>query len=231
MALIVLRGRFGRIIPLWMKCLAFGLGASWVVALGHWALVESGTLPRDVFNIIDNDAAGVTLLEHAYRAANGLPPRGNNDEKYYVMAYGWPVRNWGTIFREDFSFPWQLGVRPVWALDLRAIWATSNRTVDPRNPAFSPASPPPPYPSGVPRLLMFADPYERYLPIFPLIGHSVLASAIYGAPLFVWLKVRDARRRRGHCERCGYDCSGTPRSHPCPECGTPDHHRTLRRKP
>lgn len=207
-------------MPLWIRCLVLGMGISWLVAVAHWILVETGVRPREVFDLADNDVAGATLVEHAYRATNGLPPRGSHDERYYVIAYGWPVRNWGTMFREAFAFPWQAGVRPVWAIELRSMWAPSGRTTDPRHPEFSPAAPPPPYSSGVARVLMFSDPYERYFPAFPLIGHSMLASGLYGLPFYVWFKRRELRARRGRCDRCGYDLNGL-RLYPavCPECG------------
>jgi hypothetical protein len=222
MALVVVHGRFGRIVPLWLRCVTLGLAISWLVAVGHWLLVDTGIRPRPVFARSDADASGVSIIETAHRAVTGLPPHNADPpggfNRYEAIAYGWPIANWGTVFRQRHVFVWQTGVDPIIAVDVRRIWPPADLP-DPYRPALTKQQIASQCAAGACPPTNGTDVYQRYLPVFPLIGHSMVASVLYGLPFYVWLKRRDLRRRRGHCERCGYDRSGT-RAGPCPECGS-----------
>jgi hypothetical protein len=223
-------GRYGRRIPLWIRCIALGLFISWVSAFSHFLLVEIGHLPRyqglswsTALTHPDEDFSGVAVVELVDRRLRGAPARGGDPvgslERYHAVAYGWPIANWGSLFRERDVLIWQTGLRPVVAIDLRPIWPVSGRQIDPRNPTASPQNPPPPYPSGCPRPILYYDPYERYLPVFPLVGQSLLVSLLYGLPFYIAFRWRDVRRRRGSCVGCGYDLTSLAAATMCPECG------------
>ena len=226
MALLSRRGHWGRRVPLWIRCLALGLAISWGVAMGHWLLVEAGEMPRfRTLNAVDVDSSGVDIVEKIHRAANGLPRRMADPPgqfmRYEAVAYGWPIANWGSVFRKRDAFYWQTGVDAIVALDVRPLWPPADLP-DPYRPALTRAQAAAICAAGGPcPTTLFYDPYQRYLPVFPLVGHSMLASVLYGVPFFVYFRVRESRRRRGHCARCGYDCSTLPGGAPCPECGVP----------
>lgn len=223
MKFLAYRGRFGRYVPLWLRAMLIGLGLSFVVAVGNWVLVESAVLPRfRSVMAVDADASGVALVEYAHRAAAGLPAH-NADQpgkymRYEAIAYGWPIANWGCVFRRRDTVVWQTGVDPIIAVDVRGIWPATDLP-DPYRPALTRQMIAAQCAAGACPPTNGTDAYQRYLPVFPLIGHSMVASVLYGLPWYVWLKRRDLRRRRGHCERCGYDRSTLPGGAPCPECG------------
>jgi hypothetical protein len=214
-------GRFGRRIPLWIRCAAFGLVVSWFIALGHWVLVETGQSPRltDARGA-DADASGVTIVEALHRKTTGLPPRRYDPPAavldYDVVAYGWPVANWGTIFRQRPVYIWQTGVDPIVGVNVRSLWPSSDLP-DPRNQNITPQYLATALAAGECVNSNATDPYQRYLPVYPLIGQSMLASLVYGAPLFACFAWRD--RRRGGCHTCGYRLEGIASDAPCPECG------------
>ncbi len=222
MALVALQGRFGRFFPLWVRCAVVGLALSWMIAIGHWLLVETGQLPRiRTHMVVDADSSGQAIVEAIHCRITGLWP---NEapflvDGYTTIAYGWPIANWGTVFRQRSTAFWQSGVDPVVAVDMRWLWPPGNLP-DPYHPTLTLAARNAQCAAGgpCPRTLCF-DAYQRYMPIFPLVGHSMLASVFYGLPFFAWYKWREVRRRRGHCASCGYDRSTLPPLGPCPECG------------
>ena len=64
--------------------------------------------------------------------------------------------------------------------------------------------------------------YDRYaLPIW--VVAMIVLLPVWWAVLVVALRWRRrrSRRRKGLCERCGYDLRGNPSSGACPECGAP----------
>lgn len=210
-----------RCLPLWVRCVGIGLCASWLVALGDWLLTELGARARPVFVTKDQDFSGASAVEYFYRRAHGMPPRGELplDSQFYAISYGWPIRNWGTVFQDTSASPWQLGIKPVLAVDLRSIWPPGANGRDPMNPQYSPQNPPPPLASGCARAILYFDPYARYLPSFPLFGPSLLASIVYGFPLFLACKLRQRRHEHHQCRACGYETRQL-QSSLCPECGT-----------
>jgi hypothetical protein len=190
------------------------------MAMGHWLLVETGARPRPVFVRPDVDAGGVTLVEGVHRRATGLPSRLADAPgafmRYEAIAYGWPIANWATVFRQREAFYWQTGVDPIIAIDVRGLWPPSDLP-DPYRPTLTKQQITTQCAAGACPPTNGTDAYQRFLPIFPLVGQSMLASVLYGLPCYVWLKRRELRRRRGHCVSCGYDCSGL---FSCPECGS-----------
>ena len=215
-----IRDRFGRLIPLWIVCLLFGLLLSWVVALGDWLLVESGQRIRPFLSRPSNDVSGVDLVEAGHRIVKHLPKHGFDADRYFVIGYGWPFPCWGTVFWERGSSSWQTAISPVVAIDVRPIWPAGDLP-DPAYPhitrssllvASAPGTCPPP--------TLAYDRFQRYLPVFPLVGPSLLAAFLYGFPLYVWVKYRRRRFRRGVCHTCDYQLSGLAgRASHCPECG------------
>lgn len=213
----------GRIVPLWLRCLALGLAISWLVALGHWLAVETAVRPRPVFDRPDDDGSGLAMFEWMHRLATGRPPR-NADQpdswmRYEVIAYGWPVTNWGQVFVNHGAYVWQTNVDPIVALDVRGLWPPGDLP-DPFYPTLTRAQAAAMCSAGSCPPSNCTDGYQRYLPVFPLIGHSMLASLFYGLPFYAWFKWREVRRRRGCCLRCGYSLAGLS-SGVCPECGIP----------
>lgn len=212
--------------PRWPLFLLLGGGLSYAVALTHWILVEIDTLPRPVFHQPDDAAGGQALVEMIHVRLTGQRPRdpGSGVDGYVTVAYGWPIANWGTVFRRCRAVTWQLGVDPVVAVDLRTIWPPTSK-VDPYAPNAAGSS------------ATAWDGYERYLPVFPLLGHSLLASGFWGGLLaFAWYgAARIGRRQRSGdqpCVACGYDLAGLAARCACPECGaTPsiDGHESTRR--
>lgn len=222
MSLISLRGRFGRLMPLWIRCLFAGLLLSWVTATGHWLLVETGRTPRlrSVF-VVDADLSGLAVIRSVHCRLTGIWP---GDPKlpisnYTIIAYGWPIANWGTVFREIGTFNWQSGVEPLIGVDVRSIWRPLPLP-DPYYPNETMQTIASKRAAGIaaPFTLCY-DAYERYFPIFPLFAHSVGASLFYGLPLYIFFRWREAKHRRGRCDACGYDVSTLPAGSGCPECG------------
>ncbi len=229
---VLLRGQFGRLIPLWVRCLLLGLAVSWIAALVHWILVETGRLPRltSVF-VLNADVSGQAIVEAVHSRVTGqwrgeVPPSPDMDwvSHYRTVAYGWPIANWGTVFRQRGTYYWQDGVDPVFALNVDSLWAGGSLP-DPTRPhltrqdivrlnAEATAA------GTCPLSTRGVDPFERYLPIFPLVGHSLLASVLYGLPFFAWFKWREMKCR-GHCDHCGFSLAGLPTGAVCPECGKP----------
>jgi hypothetical protein len=77
------------------------------------------------------------------------------------------------------------------------------------------------YPLWIPGRVM--DWEQSMLPLRPVLPGFFLGTLVWAATSFglAWGCVslrREARRRRGRCESCGYDLSGTPAG-VCPECG------------
>lgn len=222
MVRVEFHGRFGRFIPLWVRCAMAGLFVSLMVASGHWLMVEIGVLARPVFRQPDSTASGQSLIEAVHCRATGEWPREApfTVDGYQTVSYGWPVANWGAVFRQRSAFYWQSGVEPLLTLDVQRIWARWPLPDPYENVAGQQLK-------GAPRVGMSNprgsslgyDPYERYLPVFPLIGHSLLACVIYGLPIYGYFRWREARLRRGACQNCGYDLSATPGISKCPECG------------
>ncbi len=226
------RGRVFRLIPLWVSCALLGLGTSWITAFAHWILVETGHIPRLTgVHQIDADISGQGLVVAVHTRFTGrvpreIPPSEEMDwvSHYTTIAYGWPVANWGTVFRQRSTYYWQDGVDPVLALNVGWLWP-GGLLSDPTRPhltrqeilqvnasAIAAGKPP--------MSTLGFDPYERFLPIFPLVGHSMVASFIYGLPFFIWFKWREIRRR-GHCDHCDFSLAGLPPGAVCPECGKP----------
>lgn len=230
MKIICLRNQRGSLIPLWIKCFVVGLIISWVVALGHWSLVEVGWLPRltltnGAYFVLDSTSSGeevvrairyqITAEDRGVASPTSAKPVIN---KYTTLAYGWPFPNLGTIFIERNSLFWQLGVEPVIALDLRAFW-TPLVLPDPYFPDVPTTSGLIVRPNGCAIASLWYDPYVGYLPIFPLFEQSLLAGLVYGTPLFLYVMRRRRVARRGSCEGCGYHVANLPNATPCPECG------------
>jgi hypothetical protein len=206
-------GRFGRRIPLWVRCLALGLAVSWVPAISHWLLIETGVLPRfgnDPHTPVYADF-GLPLAEDLHRRHMGYDP---SYPEYVAVGYGWPVRNWGTVFTLH-----RAGriAAPVMAVNLRSIWPEGDLPdpiyrMDEQQVAEQCAT-------GVCPPTDGTDAYQRYLPVFPLILQSMIASVIYGVPFYIVFRWRDARRRRGSCVGCGSDLDSPADATMCPECG------------
>lgn len=65
---------------------------------------------------------------------------------------------------------------------------------------------------------------ERAIPLRPLALGTIVNTTVYAIPIVVlfWLLPamrRNARRARGHCERCSYSLVGVSPDGICPECG------------
>ncbi|MBX3405351.1 MAG: hypothetical protein KF869_01200 [Phycisphaeraceae bacterium] len=192
---------------------------SLVVAWAHWLLVEIGTLPRPVFQQPDSAASGQSLIEAVHCRMTGEWPREEPFavDSYKIIAYGWPIANWGTVCRQRRVFYWQTGVDPLLSVDLQRVWPRTplpdpyEVVAGPRAAAIRATNP-----CGT---SLGYDPYERHLPVFPLVGHSLLACLVWGLPIYGYLRWREGRFRRAACQSCGYDLSATPRNTKCPECG------------
>lgn len=231
MKIETLRHWFVRAVPLWVRCLGLGLALSYLIALGHWVLIEVGSLPRFCAEGMrtglmhpDADAGGVAALEFLHRAATGLPQRGwdqpDQAVEYRAIAYGWPLANWAAVFHVRGAYFWQDGVSPVIAISVRPLWPDGHLP-DPYRPELTRLQAASMGPSGCPAPTRCTDAFQRYVPVFPLFLPSLLAAALYGLPFYVWLKRRELRGRRGNCEHCGYDLRGLPRQPAvCPECGS-----------
>jgi hypothetical protein len=166
-------------------------------------------------------------VEDIHRYHKGYLPRYADPSpgvvNYRCVAYGWPFRNWGTLFADRPVLRTHgtgaSGIDAVLAVNLRPMWPEADMP-DPVTrwsqkdiAAFRGAGM---FPSST-----GTDPYQRYLPIMPLGLNSLLASLLYGTPFFIILYRRDLRRRRGLCSACAYDLTALPAAAPCPECGTP----------
>jgi hypothetical protein len=185
-------------------------------------MVELGARPRPVFRQPDSTASGQSLIELVHCRVTGEWPREAPFavDGYQTIAYGWPVANWGTVFRHRSAFYWQIGVDPLLTLDLQRVWPRGPLRDPYENVAGRQLKNAPRVGMSNPRGSSLAyDPFERYLPIFPLIGQSLLACAIYGLPIYGYFRWREARLSRGACQKCGYDLSATPGITKCPECG------------
>ena len=209
-----LRGRFGRLFPLWLRCLCGGLVISWVVAIGHWLLVETGRLPREVESGPEYTTSGQAVAEMACGYLTGVQPRDPASNfsvsGYTMIGYGWPVRSLGTLFRQRMVCDWQDGVESVVAVNIQNLW--------PRSGLPDPFFPSQPAQTVTSRSLGYNG-YSRFLPVFPLFGASLVASVFYGLPLYIFFRWREAKRRRGHCTSCGYDVSTLSAGTGCPEYG------------
>jgi len=223
MKIITLRNRRGSLIPAWIKCFFVGLVISWVVALGHWSLVEVGWLPRltltngayFVHNAVLSGEEVVRAIRYEITGEDPsvIPTSTTKPQifRYHTLAYGWPFPNLGTIFIERRYFMWQLGIEPVVALDMRALW-TPMVLPDPFSPDVPTTSPQ--FSNS-----LWYDPFVGYLPIFPLFEPTLLAGLLYGTPLFLYVLWRRRVGRRGSCEGCGYHIANLSKATPCPECG------------
>lgn len=178
-------------IPRWVKCLGAGLAFSWLVALGHWFLIEVGYLNRSSVLPLNG-----FQRSHPVWSGEWL----FDDIRYYVLqrragsqqmlAYGWPLPCWGALVR-DIGMTASV---PVVALNLRLLWPPSSSR---------------------------PDAYQRFVPIFPLVGQLLLSSALWGGLLYAYLTWRDRRRPKAwECARCGYDLRGSSGARTCPECGS-----------
>ena len=222
MSLISIRGKFGRLVPLSVRCLFAGFLLSFVVATGHWVLVETGNIPRlrGLF-VINPDLSGQSVVVELHYRRTGIRPGHplSHITNYSTIAYGWPIANWGTVFEQSNFGEWQRGVRTVLALDVRSVWPAGTLP-DPSYPAETMQTIASKRAAGIaaPFTLCY-DAYERYFPIFPLFAHSVGASLFYGLPLYIFFRWREAKHRRGRCDACGYDVSTLPAGTGCPECG------------
>jgi hypothetical protein len=191
------RGRFGRIVPMWLRCFLLGLAISWLVAIGCWLRVEIGLSPRFTTNLVpDEDLSGQQMIEYIDQWYLSQRGRASTEYRYNTVSYGWPTENWGCIYRSNGAF-----VEPVIGLDIRRI-SQGGILPHPYKKRFG-----------------ASDPYDRCVPLFPLLARSLFAGIFYGLPLYFFLLVREFRRRRWHCRACGYDCSTVPGTI-CPECGS-----------
>ncbi len=219
---VAFHGRFGRFIPLWVRCALAGLLVSLLAAWAHWLVVELGALPRPVFLPPDSTASGQSLIEAVHCRMTGEWPREApfTVDGYQTIAYGWPVANWGTVFRQRSSYYWQIGVEPLLTLDLQRVWPRAPMPDPYEHAAARQMTARTSIGAGNPRGSSLGyDPYQRYLPMFPLIGQSLVATLVYGLPIYGYSRWREIRLRRGACESCGYDLAATPEISKCPECG------------
>lgn len=215
------RDRFGRLFPSWLLCLLFGLVLSWLIAFGHWLLVESGERARPFLSRPSNDVSGVDMVEAGHRALNHLPKHGFDADRYFVIGYGWPFPCWGTVFWERGTSSWQTAMVPVIAINVRPLWPSGDLP-DPAYPNVTRQSLLAARPSGTcPPPTLAYDRFQRYLPVYPLVGQSLLAALLYGLPLYLWLKYRWRRQSHGACPSCSYQLTGLAgQASRCPECGS-----------
>jgi|GEM_PF-5690705 len=176
-------------------------------------MVEIGWLTRFPVMVADQSVGGVEWIGRSDARSLGRDPTISG--QYVLASYGWPVRNWGTLFREENATYWngfRIMVPIIGAINLGNTYDTTMIPPPPTTPgSVTTATPPARFPSY--------DPCARYLPVFPLLGHSLMAAVIWGLPLYVALWWRN-RRTPGACVQCGYDRRGLSETHTCPECGS-----------
>ena len=190
-----LTDRRGRLVPLWVRFLAFGVLATYAIGLGHWALVESGARPRPPARAYDYNDEEAWLA----RRIDGLLTGGKNWddlEGCAAVGYGWPMRSVASLFNDKVLPGRGRTVLVMAGIDLRARWPAAVGGGD----------------------------HQRVVPTFPLIHQTAVNSAFWSIAAYLAFASARWWRRRGSnavpCSRCGYDLSATPPDDVCPECGT-----------
>lgn len=192
------------LVARWIRCAVLGVALSWALGFLHWCACELRWLQRPAHDSHNAELSGEYALENAHSwmypdlhlPSDHQPRPGVQILNYDMIAYGWPARGLGAWYARVNTWNDNLSARPLIGWDIHPLWSVSKQ----------------------------GDRYERVVPLFPLIGQTIVNAVFWGGAVWIgsicFNRVR--RRIRGvvkPCAGCGYELVGIPADRPCPECG------------
>ncbi len=116
--LLRLLDQYGRLFPLWFRCLFAGLVLSYVVAIVCWISTEAGYRKRAFIDADLQAFSGTDAVIWLYQSKWLSDSRIDWHHAYanYVTGYGWPIASWGSVWAASAS------PRALAGIDVAPLW-------------------------------------------------------------------------------------------------------------